>query len=316
MPANKKPWEGNLDFNPFSSLGSLKSDLDNEEKEKAEADLQERYGRVLKGKFGEVEKLMGKNKLAFESEKENIESIALLPVPNEENQLHVLFTYRNDEQKIRTETVTIINDSKGKIDVIGSARAEKKIGMNREQIITEVLDHLERVNMPFWHAIDKHIVSKGEGKDHKSGYGIEDKKEGSKDRPVDARKLQFFQDHLDRLFGFYEKDRGLSAGYHGIVFRNFAVLENPQYGNATYIVPIEPAIDEKKYKFFREDDIDGIIGMPWADVLSLSREQLMKRCEQEPDKFKRIYHRREEKFGDWQTKMNGTINDLEAEKAM
>lgn len=86
----------------------------------------------------------------------------------------------------------------------------------------------------------------------------------------DPERDKFLKEQEQFLFGFTGRKDGLE-GYSGFVFPNFIILENPQKGNAVFILDFKEILGEEK-------TITEIFGLPNKKIRDvLVREQILDR---------------------------------------
>lgn len=98
----------------------------------------------------------------------------------------------------------------------------------------------------------------------------EDEKRISDQKLNDPDRDKFLKQQEQFLFGFTGRREGL-VGYSGFVFPNFIILENPQKGNAVFILDFKEILGEEK-------TITEIFGLPNKKIRdTLVREQILDR---------------------------------------
>lgn len=345
MPG-KKPWEGNLTHNPFENLKKIAGEVTGrgEQKEEEEdredeinqnqqqpgtsnlsgpeleadavTDLQERFRDTLVDRFPKVKELFGKDGLSFLSDLEGITHIDFtMPNEKEATQINIIVFYKNEKEEEEHQTFTLWHDKKDDRGIFsGSDRAFRKVGHSREEIFDEVLTYFESLKLDFWVKSNIQIISRGHQVDQGEGKKRSTDTEGAErvGRPIDMRKIEFFQSQPGSLFCFYNEIDGLTKGYQGIVFRSFVVLENPQYSNATYFIPIDPPLDRKRYgRSLSKEKMLEVLAMPWTENASKNRQELKKLVKESPEKFSRINHEPDGRFEEWKEKISEVIHEKE-----
>lgn len=191
--------------------------------ENPEQSLKEKFNAVLAGRFDDVP---NGNYL---TELPGIDSITIF---RGENALSVVIYYDNHK---RHETLSLFSDG------VLSGRIPKKLDIDNDQVLAEVIRIADSVDIGAWHHVDDDILPPGfwpkqEEKDGEAGK----EKQISMPR-TDSERIKFLTGQEDFLFGFDGRNSGFQ-GYYGYVFPWGIVLENDMVGNAAYFIDFDTPI--------------------------------------------------------------------------
>jgi hypothetical protein len=312
----QKNRESGLGTNPFA--GKIKSVEQIKQEE-----IQEKYTSVLEGNYDKVKELSG-NKLEFVPDVGNITKIAITRPLSGGDQLNLIVFYDTEDGKERHITATLFQQKDQNGQDVGVIHATQRdlapLGVNREELMEAVLEYLKSIKLDYWVSSKKTIIKPGIGETRERQIQAAPSRS-----PIEIKKfqerLEYFIKNAHSLFGFYEEIKGLNEGYHGNIFPSFAVLENPEYGNATYFVPFGGILDVEKYKKagVPKEERERIMSLPWTEYLNKSRKELMELVKQDEQNaaegqerqgFYRIIHRPEDKMEEWAKRMNELIDEI------
>lgn len=262
--------------------------------------IRDLFEKILKGKLARVP--AG----SFKSSLPQVNRISFIPFrPTHENErpsIHVVVNYNKAKNESRNSMWSIGEDG------TFSGRITPDMKISRDDLALEILGILEQIDLTFWHKTqveifpDKDIKAASES----DGDNPPGKKPGGPDQPTDPKRLEFLEKQHQALFGFYNEKTGFN-GYHGAIFPTFAVLENPQVGNAVYIVPLAKPVEIPKnevglvQKINKEETVERILKESWEPIARQARTRAIMR-----EKFNavRVIHTPET----WATRLQEEIN--------
>jgi hypothetical protein len=216
--------------NEFKSFGDMAEAFDNERKEAEKEEVKE----LLEKSFGE--RLLHTPGGHFSSHFEEIQSITFVPLKNtsenEHPQLHAVITYITPDNQTRNITWTIFDD--GTV----SGKVPPNLNIDREALKKELLGLLDTLTSEFIYGADVRILPDKDSKEGNAEGIDDDDDKPTVDAIVRTEQLEFMSKQEKAVFTFYDKKIGFD-GYHATIFNGFIILEHPQYGNATYVIPLQ-----------------------------------------------------------------------------
>lgn len=270
--------------------------------------------------FSRAIELLGEKGIVKEVDFDGQPSSILLFANTENNIMAVVHT-QNDTGKEKHGTFSLFRSG-----ILSATDSEfKHVGIAREELEGKIFEILESLKINFWFDTESNIVVEGAATpsgDGQDGDGPEGRPEP--ETSTDIRKIDFFQNHPEALFGAYSKLEGI-GGYRAVFFKNFVVLESPDYGNATYILDIRHDIDRDKIEQLADKEkrrrikpaerkkiIGAILDQTEIQVIfNSSKGELMNRS---GEKW-RFNHKSQDQFEQWRGRMEQVIAKISEQLA-
>ncbi|MBI4276498.1 hypothetical protein HY629_01520 [Candidatus Uhrbacteria bacterium] len=206
-----------------------------------------------------------------------VESISLIrPQPDKRTEhIYVVPFYKSKQGTDRHFTATL--SRKG---VLAGERIPKELSFTRDQLRTEVVDAIERINPLFWYPIKETVLPPDEIR-IEPGLGDE-----FTPSAVDPLRLQYARSLEGARFGGMSIFGGAIRGNYYVVVierRGVGVMlcENPVVDNAAYLIRVSPGvpIPEKNAPrkevgaFFENERVAEFLGKHKSELIAIKRAQ-------------------------------------------
>lgn len=251
---------------------------------------QEQFDRVLRGNFP---LLPGAN---YVSHLSGIETITVVPQgdPNAStvNALTVIPFFRGRGGRSLHETFTLRNDG---MFIARLPEELERAGVSKEDLLREVLTNVEQLGIAFWVDADFEIFPPGTSEIERA-ESVPPPTDKRAPPAIDPDRIEFLRTQKSALFGFVNRSAGGFAGYHGLVFDRFVMLEHPQEENAAYLIDFEP-LDRATIPVDAAARSTWLKEQPWVDGIRGTRQAARARGAE------RVCH-----SGDWKQRMQEEID--------
>ena len=260
--------------------------------------LQAEFDQHLKDKFDRLPQ-----GLDFPSDLLEVERITVTTPPQgPKTMAYANVVYRPEGAKTsRTFTYSIFRD--GRFQPSSSRVPPELSGLKPEQILSEVLEDIKKVDLDFWVQTDNQVAPPGDWPSGPGGRPEEQGSEGKKNVPLDPSRLEFFRRQPGVLFGHVTQKEGFKD-YRVFFFRNFAVIEHPAMENAAYFIDFDQPLEVDLDRLMTPEEKMAVVEKHWPDELQLTKGEMRQRG------FTRIVH-----SGDWRTEMQQEIDKRQAPAA-
>lgn len=256
-----------------------------------------RFNEALGGKFDSVQSG------DFATELPGVESINIIkPQPGPDgkvNTFNVVVYYAGEKR--RGTTLSFLSDG------ILAGSIPKGAPFTKEDIRNEVLRITEQIDLNFFTQVDDDILPPDEI-DIEPGIPTGEKQRSKK--LTDPRRIEFFKNRPNALFGFSGKKSGL-RGYYGFVYPNRIICERDDVGNAIYEVPLrspivvsDDVLKRAPGERMNETERRKVLEENWAPFAGRTKTELVKMGAH------KIVHPKIDDV-DWEEKLSKSLDRLE-----
>lgn len=168
-------------------------------------------------------------------------------------------------------------------------------GVTKDDMLRELIGSVEKLNPQDWIVLGIDILppEKMDEPREINEAALPSKKEHA--HPIDPERLENLQKYPGFITGFVGERSYRS--YYGLLFRDFAVLEHPQKGNAAFVFDLREPIDPSTIPTDEKERAQWLASQPWIDLIRQGRKAFAEKTQAE-----KIVHK-----GDWKGRMQQEI---------